>query len=125
MKDNRPVFLNLFQIKMPITAVVSFMHRVSGVVIFLAIPWLLYLLQWALASQAGFNSWHVWMGHIWFPVCMWLVLVAFGHHLFAGVRHIVMDIGFGETFQAAVISSYLVLLADIFWMIWMGVWIWC
>ena len=125
MKDNRPVFLNLFQIKMPITAVVSFMHRVSGVVIFLAIPWLLCLLQWSLASEAGFNSWHVWMGHIWFPVCMWLVLVAFGHHLFAGVRHIVMDIGFGETFQAAVISSYLVLLADIFWMIWMGVWIWC
>lgn len=125
MKDDRPVFLNLFQIKMPVTAIVSFMHRVSGVVIFLAIPWLLYLLQCTLLSETGFNLWHVWMCGLWFSLGIWLVLVAFGHHLFAGIRHIVMDIGFGETFRAAVISSYLVLAADLFWMILMGVWVWC
>ena len=124
MKDNRPIFLNLLQMKMPLTAVISFMHRVSGVVLFLATPWLLWLLQQSLGSAQGFDRWHEMMQGMVFSVSIWLVLVAFGHHLFAGFRHVVMDFGLAESFKSATMTSSVVLILDVVWMLIMGVWLW-
>ena len=51
---NRPVYLNLIQIRLPMAGFMSILHRVSGLFLFLAIPPLLYLLDLSLASPAGF-----------------------------------------------------------------------
>jgi succinate dehydrogenase / fumarate reductase cytochrome b subunit len=50
LNKNRPRFLNLWQIRLPITGVVSILHRLSGIFLVLLFPFLLYLLQLSLRS---------------------------------------------------------------------------
>jgi succinate dehydrogenase / fumarate reductase, cytochrome b subunit len=99
---SRPVYLNLFAIRMPLPAVVSILHRASGALLFLVgIPLLLLLAQRALASpegwahmQAAFALPLVKIGAI---VLSW----AFLHHLLAGIRHVLMDVHVGTELHAA------------------------
>ena len=51
MKATRPVYLNLWRIRFPVTAIVSILHRISGVVIFLGLPFLLYILSQSLSRK--------------------------------------------------------------------------
>lgn len=55
MKKQRPVNLALLTIRFPATAVASILHRASGVLVFLLIPFLLWALDRSLASPEGFN----------------------------------------------------------------------
>lgn len=124
MNNNRPVFLNLAQMKMPITAVVSFLHRVSGLLLFLFLPLLMWLLGQSLFSAARFHAIQV-MSHVmYFRLATWVLLGALAHHFFAGVRHMIMDFGVGESLRSAQLSAYLVLALDLLWLIAMGVWLW-
>ena len=54
MKSQRPVNLDLRTIKLPITGVTSFLHRVSGIILFLGIGFMLYALGKSLGSEEGF-----------------------------------------------------------------------
>ena len=51
-----PVFLNLFRIRFPVGAVTSIAHRVSGVCLFLSLPFWIYLLDLSLQGAAGFSK---------------------------------------------------------------------
>ena len=124
MNNNRPVFLNLFQMKMPVMAVVSFLHRVCGVILFLFLPWLIWLLAQSLASPEQFQQVQVMAHGLFFKLAMWALLSALGHHFFAGVRHIIMDWGYGESLRCAQVSSYVVIFLDIVWAVAVGVWLW-
>ena len=53
---SRPVYLNLLRIRQPVGAVVSILHRISGLVLVLALPALFYLLQQSLASEEGYRA---------------------------------------------------------------------
>lgn len=95
----RPVFLNLFRIRLPIGGIVSILHRVTGVLLALAIPLLLYLLQQALADAAAFEAL---AGALRSPGARLLALLAvalLAQHFFSGLRHLLldMDIGTGKT----------------------------
>jgi len=95
----RPVFLNLFRIRLPIGGIVSILHRVTGVLLALAIPLLLYLLQQALTDTASFEAL---AGALRSPGARLLTLLAIAllaQHFFSGLRHLLldMDIGTGKT----------------------------
>jgi succinate dehydrogenase / fumarate reductase cytochrome b subunit len=90
--SKRPKYLNLVEIRLPLPAVVSFMHRVSGAVLFVALPVLLSWLQQSLASAQGFAALHTMFSHWSAKLLLMALLWAFFHHLFAGIRHLVMDI---------------------------------
>ncbi len=109
MNKSAPVYLNLIKIKLPLTGVISFLHRVSGVLLFFAIPVALYLLQLSLQSEASFNKTQSLLNH---PVAMILqifVMSALFYHLFAGIRFLLMDVDIGYDKQIARRSSWLVL----------------
>jgi succinate dehydrogenase / fumarate reductase cytochrome b subunit len=88
----RPIYLNLFAIRMPLPAVVSILHRASGALLFVVgIPLALYTLQQALASP---ESWTGVRSTFQAPLAKIMALAlawAFIHHLFAGIRHVLMD----------------------------------
>ena len=121
---HRPKNLNLFTIHLPVNAVVSILHRVSGVGLFLALPLILLTLQYSVRSPESyailtslFNTWFiklVLIGLSW----------AFLHHFFAGIRHLLQDIHWMTSLQKARFSGkavlYLVaLVVAIFaWFIW-------
>ncbi len=106
---NRPKYLNLVQIRMPVTALVSILHRASGALLFLALPWLLWWWQVSLASADAFASLQAMMTH-WFARLVMLGLVwSYLHHVCAGIRHLMLDVDVGTELAAARLSSKLVL----------------
>ena len=92
----RPVFLDLRKIRLPLNAVVSILHRITGVFLILAIPVLLWLFDRSLASPEGFEQSVAVVRHplglIALAIGLWWLL----HHLFAGIRYLLMEFGIGE-----------------------------
>lgn len=96
MDNKRPVNLDIGTIKLPITSYVSILHRVSGVILFFAVAIFLWMLESSLASEASFNQLAESLSN---PVCQFIIwgsLAALAYHAIAGIRHLVMDFGFGE-----------------------------
>ena len=87
-----PKYLNLVEIRLPLPAVVSFMHRVSGAFLFMVLPVLLLWLQQSLTSAEGFTAVRDAFSHWAAKAFVLALLWAFFHHLFAGIRHLIMDV---------------------------------
>lgn len=120
----RPKNLNLFTIRLPINAVVSIMHRASGVVLFLMLPAVLWVLQQSLASEADYLRISSGFQHWVFKLILVGMAWAFFHHFFAGIRHLAMDVHWMTSLQKARFSSRVVLwlvgisVAMFAWCIW-------
>lgn len=108
--SQRPMFLNLFLIRLPITGLVSILHRISGLFLFLVLPFILYVWELSLKSSEDFANLATGLSH---PVCytiICLIGLAFLYHLLAGIRHLLMDLHFGDSKCVARATSWLVLL---------------
>lgn len=106
MQTTRPVFLDLWRIKLPATGIVSILHRISGVLMVLAIPGAAILLHQALSGPQGFATAASFLSS--WPVRLALLVLAWGllHHLFAGVRYLLLDLGLGLERDAARQSAW-------------------
>lgn len=109
----RPVFLDLLRIRLPLPGIVSILHRISGVLMVLSIPIGAWAFASAVTSPAGFEQVAGLLGAPLTEAGLLLLLWAFLHHLFAGVRHLAMDIGQGLDLPTARRSAALVLGAGI------------
>ena len=91
----RPVHLNLTKIKLPIGGIMSIIHRATGVFMFLALPYLIYLLSLSLSGPDGFlqasESVHSLLGTLVVFFLMW----SLAHHLLAGIRYLLIDVDLG------------------------------
>ncbi len=106
---NRPKNLNLFTIKLPINAVVSILHRVSGVGLFLSIPLILLALQNLVNSESSYLTLAGWL-NTWYVKLLLIGLAwAFFHHFFAGIRHLFQDIHWMTSLKNARLSSRILL----------------
>jgi succinate dehydrogenase / fumarate reductase cytochrome b subunit len=109
MPTQRPKYLNLFQIRLPVPGIVSILHRVSGAALFLLIPLLLCLFQQSLESPEAFQRFGAVLSH-WVAKLVLIGLVwAYLHHLFAGLRHLALDLHYGAELPAARATSWIVL----------------
>lgn len=111
--DSRPVFLELHRIRLPINAVVSILHRISGVLLILSIPIGLWLLDTSLTSEEGFAMVAEVLRH---PLGMLLLLFwiwLLMHHLLVGIRYLLLEVGIGETREGARQSAWIALVAGI------------
>lgn len=97
---NRPQFRNihitdLARYRLPLAGIISILHRISGLLMFLLLPFILYLLDSSLTSEDTFAYFK---GFIQYP-CVKLILVAlvwaYLHHFCAGIRHLAMDVHVG------------------------------
>jgi succinate dehydrogenase / fumarate reductase cytochrome b subunit len=106
--NNRPRYLNLVKISMPITAVVSIAHRLSGALLVVAIPFLIYALQMSVSSVQQYARL---MEAMQYPLLKGVIIVllwSFLHHFFAGIRFLLIDIDAGVSKPAARLSAGLV-----------------
>ncbi|QTS83690.1 succinate dehydrogenase, cytochrome b556 subunit [Coxiella endosymbiont of Amblyomma nuttalli] len=125
MPADRPVNLDLTKVHFPPAAIVSICHRISGVLLFLFLPLMFYLLRQVMLSQATF--FHVQQlinDNQWLKVAVWLMLVSIIFHLLAGIRHLMMDLGFLESVREGRISAYIVFVLLLISIILTGIWIW-
>lgn len=120
----RPKNLNLFSIRLPLPALVSILHRVSGLVLFLLVPVLILALQNSLASTETYDQLVRWMHQ---PAAKLLeagLILSLVHHLFAGVRHLAMDVHWGTALVQARRTGRLVLMLDAVVAMSFVLWIW-
>lgn len=111
--DHRPINVNpsdLAAFAWPITALASILHRVTGVILFVGVGFGLYALDTSLASEESFL--HL-KGLITSPFGMfvtWGLLAALAYHFVAGIKHLFMDIGVGETLDGSKFAARVTLL---------------
>ena len=106
----RPVYMNLFQIRLPISAISSITHRLAGIYIFfISLPLFLFLLYFTTKSyndfmfiQQAFNN------SIFFSTFVSFSFLVFVYHILTGVRHLLQDLHIGESLSASRVSSYIV-----------------
>ncbi len=116
---------NIIGYRFPMVAIASILHRISGLIIFLLIPFVLWLLRLSLASPQEFLLVQDFMGSLWVSFLIWLVASATFYHLLAGVKHLIMDMGHLEEKSTGRIASIVVLLLGVSGAILMGVWVLC
>lgn len=120
--SKRPVYLNLFKIRLPIGGVVSILHRVTGVFLVLLLPPAIYLLQQSLQSAAAFENTVRILGSLPGRVLLLIVTWMFAQHLYSGIRHLLLDIDVGIEKTIARRSAWLTLVASIVTLLLMGLW---
>jgi succinate dehydrogenase / fumarate reductase cytochrome b subunit len=89
----KPVYINLFKIKLPISALLSISHRVSGMLIFfMVLPFSAYLFNILLASQDSFGLFiETYNSSIFLRTFVLFNVLIFEYHVIAGIRHMLMD----------------------------------
>lgn len=124
MNKNRPVNLDLATIKLPITAYVSILHRISGVILFAGVAILLCMLDASLESEESFAALKEGLQSPIYQFLIWGTLAALAYHMIAGVRHLIMDCGVGESLEGGQLGAKIALVVAVVLIILAGVWIW-
>jgi succinate dehydrogenase / fumarate reductase cytochrome b subunit len=101
VKDKRPINLDITTIKFPLAAIASILHRVSGIGLFFGVGILLYFLQISLRSEGEFERVAILFDGLFMTSLLGLILLALIYHLVAGIKHLLLDLGVGESKQAA------------------------
>ena len=124
MNKNRPVNLDLATITLPVTGYVSILHRISGVIMLAGVLGLLWLLDATLSSEADFASVQKCLSSLSAKIVIWGILSALAYHLVAGIRHLIMDMGVGESLEGGRLGAKLVLVIAAVLIAGLGVWLW-
>ena len=125
-QDTRPInvgMTDLMSFRWPVTAIVSIAHRIAGGVLFAGIAVMLFALDMSLSSEAGFESLKAMMLAPIGKLITWALLSALAYHLVAGVRHLFMDLGFGETLEGGVFSARLTLFFSTILIVLIAIWV--
>jgi len=119
--QKRPVFRNIHvsQIvayRLPPAGIVSILHRVSGVLMFALLPFVIWLLDVSLTSEISYerftSTFVAGVGFLpgWFMKLVALALIwAYLHHFIAGVRHLWMDMTHSVSLEQGRISAWITL----------------
>jgi len=124
VKDKRPKNLDFTTIRLPLPAITSILHRISGIFIFAGVAVLLWLFSESLSSSEGFARTGSWLELPLVKLLVWAVLSGLLYHLIAGIKHLIMDLGIGETLDGAQTGARLVVAASIIAIVLTGVWLW-
>lgn len=108
----RPVYLDLLRIRLPVAGWVSILHRISGALLFAALPLGVWGLSVSLSGEAGFRRMAECLAHPLARGGLLLLIWAFAQHFFAGLRHLALDMHRGVDLRRARQSSIVVLLAS-------------
>ncbi|WP_087016436.1 succinate dehydrogenase cytochrome b556 subunit [Thaumasiovibrio subtropicus] len=100
VNKSRPVNLDLQTIRFPITAIASILHRISGVIMFVSVAILLWLLGTSLSSPEGFHQAANIMNSFFVKLIIWGILAALLYHMVVGIRHLMMDMGYFEELES-------------------------
>ena len=124
LTKQRPKFLNLAEIKQPVPAVASILHRISGVGLFLMLPLLIWLLDLSLKSQDTYQAFVAVTGHPLMKLLLIGLLWAFFHHFCMGLRILLIDMHIGVEKAKARASAKAVLIVSLGLTLILGVKLW-
>jgi len=109
-----PVNLNLLSIRQPVTAIVSILHRITGLILFLSLPVLLYFIDLLTANEStAQQAMALYSASLSLRIVFLLVSVSAFHHVLAGVRYLLLDIDIGVTRSSARAMCWAIVVLDI------------
>jgi succinate dehydrogenase / fumarate reductase cytochrome b subunit len=123
-KKQRPKYLNLAEIRLPLPGFVSILHRVSGALLFLALPALLWLFSSSLDSPQSFDAYKAVVSQPLVKLVLLGLLWAYLHHFCAGIRYLFLDMHVGIDRPAARKSAGAVLVVSLMLTLIIGVMLW-
>jgi succinate dehydrogenase / fumarate reductase cytochrome b subunit len=112
-KRRRPVFFNLMQIQLPVGALTSITHRVTGIFLALCVPFSIYLLELSLQGPQSYVQIIGLFDKVAFRGAAIFFVWALAHHSLAGIRHLLSDIDIGSQLSAARRTAWVVNLGGI------------
>ena len=124
MNDKRPVNLDLTTIKQPVPAIASITHRITGIALFVALPILLWMADRSMASPESFADLKQLMTSPLAKLVVWAILAILFYHLVAGIRHLIMDNGVGESLEGGRRGAVATFIITAILMVLAGAWIW-
>lgn len=124
MNQKRPVDLDLSAIRFPLAAITSITHRITGIMLFVGIALLLWLLQLSLSGSEGFAQAAALVGSPLVKFLVWGVLSALAYHMVAGIKHLILDMGIGESRPAGPVGAKITIGVSLVLIVLMGVWVW-
>ena len=123
--DHRPVYIDLRKINLPVSALISITHRLSGMyVFFITLPLMLALIYFSTESEDSFNDLSLFLKD--YKFILGLIVLRFcilWYHILSGVRHLIMDAHIGESLLASkysaifTISLWIITTCFVFWRI--------
>ena len=123
--DHRPVYIDLRKINLPVSALISITHRLSGMyVFFITLPMMLALIYFSTESEDSFNDLSLFLKD--YKFILGLIVLSFcilWYHILSGVRHLLMDVHIGESLIASkysaisTISLWIITTSFVFWRI--------
>ena len=123
--DHRPVYIDLRKINLPVSALISITHRLSGMyVFFITLPLMLALIYFSTESEDSFNDLLLFLKD--YKFILGLIVLSFSilwYHILSGVRHLIMDAHIGESLIASkysaifTISLWIITTSFVFWRI--------
>ena len=124
MKKQRPVNLDLGAFSFPLPALLSITHRVTGIVLFAGVGVLIWMLAESLESAQSFAELKECFSSPLTTLVVWGVLAALAYHTVAGIRHLIMDIGIGESLEGGLLGAKIVVAVAAVLILLAGVWVW-
>ena len=117
---NINIFSDVRTYRLPAAGIVSILHRVSGAVMFVLLPFIIWLFDKSVSSEISFGQFTsafsagLWIFPGWFVKLVTLALMwAYLHHLIAGVRHLYMDATHSVTKQFGKTSAVVTLVLSL------------
>ena len=108
----RPVYLNLLQIRLPVGGVLSILHRATGAFLVLLLPFALYILDRSLQDPSFFNEITARLAGNEGRIALLIMVWVFAQHFMSGLRHLLLDIGIGDSKAAARFNAWLAFVAS-------------
>jgi succinate dehydrogenase / fumarate reductase, cytochrome b subunit len=124
MNKKRPKHLALHQIKLPLPGIVSILHRASGLILFIALPLLLWMLQYSLASIETYTELMDVLANPLIKLLMLGLIWAFMHHFCAGLRYLAIDAHMVRDLAGARNSSWAVMFISLTLTVLLGLKLW-
>ncbi len=124
MNSKRPVNLDLGKFHFPLPAITSILHRISGIIIFVGVAFLLYGLDLSLSGEDGFARVNELLDSFLAKLIIWGILSALLYHLVAGIKHLIMDMGIAEELESGRLAAKITVVVSIVLIILAGVWVW-
>jgi len=124
VNSKRPVNLDLGKFHFPLPAITSILHRVSGIIIFVGVAFMLYGLQLSLSGEEGFSQVSELLNSFFAKLIIWGIMSALLYHLVAGIKHLLMDMGVAEELESGRVAAKITIAVSVVLIVLAGVWIW-
>lgn len=124
VNHQRPINLDLGSFKYPPMAIASILHRITGIVLFLLLPIMMYFLSESLQSSSSFDDLQTSLNMPFNKLLLWIFSTALIYHILAGIRHLIMDFGMCDQLVAARRSAISVIVLAVILTMLLGAWIW-